>query len=322
MAELDYTINHLIMKKSYFADLINGGIFHGKQVLKAEELELMPDKSGLLYVDSKGKKRTLHRYRDVVMKAPFGTYFVVMACETQREEHYAVPVRTMIYDALNYMEQLQELETVHKDKGELKDSKEFLSGITKEDRIVPVISVVLYLGDDWDGNRCLYDMMGIDEQQTQTEDMEMLRNYIPDYHINLIQANQIEHVEKFKTDLQYIFGMLKYNTEKTLLYDYVKKNREALNHMDADAMMAMWSLLGEQKRLQKLIGGEEGKEKKDMCKAIDELIADGEAAGEAKGERRLSELILLLTRQKRQDLIVKAASDEKLRKKLYEKYHL
>ena len=165
-------------------------------------------------------------------------------------------------------------------------------------------------------------MMGIDEQQTQTEDMEMLRNYIPDYHINLIQANQIEHVEKFKTDLQYIFGMLKYNTEKTLLYDYVKKNREALNHMDADAMMAMWSLLGEQKRLQKLIGGEEGKEKKDMCKAIDELIADGEAAGEAKGERRLSELILLLTRQKRQDLIVKAASDEKLRKKLYEKYHL
>jgi len=319
MAELDYTINHLIMKKSYFADLINGGIFHGKQVLKAEELELMPDKSGLLYVDS---KRTLHRYRDVVMKAPFGTYFVVMACETQREEHYAMPVRTMIYDALNYMEQLQELETVHKDKGELKDSKEFLSGITKEDRIVPVISVVLYLGDDWDGNRCLYDMMGIDEQQTQTEDMEMLRNYIPDYHINLIQANQIEHVEKFKTDLQYIFGMLKYNTEKTLLYDYVKKNREALNHMDADAMMAMWSLLGEQKRLQKLIGGEEGKEKKDMCKAIDELIADGEAAGEAKGERRLSELILLLTRQKRQDLIVKAASDEKLRKKLYEKYHL
>ena len=282
----------------------------------------MPDKSGLLYVDSKGKKRTLHRYRDVVMKAPFGTYFVVMACETQREEHYAMPVRTMIYDALNYMEQLQELETVHKDKGELKDSKEFLSGITKEDRIVPVISVVLYLGDDWDGNRCLYDMMGIDEQQTQTEDMEMLRNYIPDYHINLIQANQIEHVEKFKTDLQYIFGMLKYNTEKTLLYDYVKKNREALNHMDADAMMAMWSLLGEQKRLQKLIGGEEGKEKKDMCKAIDELIADGEAAGEAKGERRLSELILLLTRQKRQDLIVKAASDEKLRKKLYEKYHL
>lgn len=65
----------------------------------------------------------------------------------------------------------------------------------------------------------------------------------------MITANQIEDVGRFKTDLQYIFGMLKYNTEKTLLYEYVKKNQEALKNMDSDAMMAMWSLLGEQKQL-------------------------------------------------------------------------
>lgn len=71
-----------------------------------------------------------------------------------------------------------------------------------------------------------------------------------------------------------------------------------------------------------------------MCKAIDDLIADGvakgerigeargEARGEAKGERRLSELILTLIRHNRQDLVIKAASDENLRKKLYEEYHL
>lgn len=139
-------------------------------------------------------------------------------------------------------------------------------------------------------------------------------------------ANQIEDVGRFKTDLQYIFGMLKYNTEKTLLYDYVKKNEESLKNMDSDAMMAMWSLLGEQKRLQKLMSAEEGEERIGMCKAIDDLIADGERIGETRGieegERRLSDLILLLSRQNRQDLIIKAASDEKLRKRLYEEYHL
>ncbi|MBS5063072.1 MAG: hypothetical protein KHZ58_04805, partial [Hungatella hathewayi] len=125
-----------------------------------------------------------------------------------------------------------------------------------------------------------------------------------------------------KTDLQYIFGMLKYNTKKTLLYDYVKKNQEALKNMDPEAMMAMWSLMGEQKRLQKLMSTGEGEEQKGVCKAIDDLIADGKAEGEAEGLRRFSDLILVLARQNRQDLILKVAADEKLRDRLLEEYHL
>ena len=326
MAELDYTMNHLLTKKSYFADLINGGIFHGKQILKPEDLELVPDKSGLIYVDSKGNKRTLLRYRDIVMKASFGIYFMIMACEIQGAVHYAMPVRNMVYDSLNYIEQLRDMESEHKGKGELKNSKEFLSGITKDDKLTPVISFVLYLGDDWDGNESLYDMIGVKEQNLPEADMELLRQYLPDYQINLIQANQIEHLEQFKTDLQYIFGMLKYNTKKTLLYDYVKKNQEVLKNMDPEAMMAMWTLMGEQKRLQKLMSTGEGEELKGVCKAIDDLIADGIAEGKAKGEaeglRRFSDLILVLARQNRQDLILKVAADEKLRDRLLEEYHL
>ncbi len=87
-------------------------------------------------------------------------------------------------------------------------------------------------------------------------------------------------------------------------------------------MMAMWSLMKDQKRLQKLLCVEEGKERIDMWQAIDDLFADGVAEGEVKGERRLSDLILILAKQNRQDLIIKAASDEKLRKKLYKEYEL
>lgn len=198
MAEKDYTINRLIRKKSYFADLINGGVFEGEQIVREEDLELVPDQSGMIYIDRKGKKRTLQRYRDVVMKTSFGTYFVIMACETQDKVHYAMPVRTMIYDSLNYLEQLQDMEEEHKKRGDLKDSGEFLSGITKDDRLVPVISVVLFLGNDWDGNKSLYDLIGMNDQKF---DMERIRKYLPDYPVNLIQANRIEDVERFKTDL-------------------------------------------------------------------------------------------------------------------------
>jgi len=58
----------------------------------------------------------------------------------------------------------------------------------------------------------------------------------------------------------------------------------------------------------------------------DDLIADGIAEGKAKGEaeglRRFSDLILVLARQNRQDLILKVAADEKLRDRLLEEYHL
>lgn len=71
-----------------------------------------------------------------------------------------------------------------------------------------------------------------------------------------------------------------------------------------------------------------------MCKAIDDLILDGEKRGERRGkeqgkkigmrqgETRLARLIMVLSETQRDDLILKAASDDALRKKLYEEYQI
>ena len=103
--------------------------------------------------------------------------------------------------------------------------------------------------------------------------------------------------------------------------------------------MAIFSLLGETRRLMRSVRKAQlNKGGFDMCQAIDELIMDGEKRGreiglkqgkmlgekrgERRGEARMSSLILELLRSGRQDMIEKAASDGKLRNRLYKEYHL
>ena len=90
--------------------------------------------------------------------------------------------------------------------------------------------------------------------------------------------------------------------------------------MGDTAVSALITLLGEQKRLMKLLDEKKEEEGFSMCQAIDELIQDGVELGVKQGEDRFAGLVLHLTRAGRADLIEKAAADEKLRSELYKKY--
>ena len=59
-----------------------------------------------------------------------------------------------------------------------------------------------------------------------------------------------------------------------------------------------------------------------LCKAIDDLIADGVRQGNEEGEKRLSSLISLLIKMQRIDLVEQVVCNRELRRKLYEKYNL
>lgn len=116
--------------------------------------------------------------------------------------------------------------------------------------------------------------------------------------------------------------MLKYKSDKAALYRYAQENRTELRDMDGTAKLALLSMMGEQKRLQKIMEEAEGEEEFDMCKAIDDLIAGGESRGFERGERQLSSLISRLLAENRPDLIEQAVSDPDVRARLYKSYHL
>ena len=68
--------------------------------------------------------------------------------------------------------------------------------------------------EPWDGSRDLYGMFSSQEIAGMEE---LLKDYVPNYRINLVDANNIGDIKRFQTDLQQIFGMLKYRGDKEKL---------------------------------------------------------------------------------------------------------
>ena len=58
------------------------------------------------------------------------------------------------------------------------------------------------------------------------EENEILEKYLPNYKINLVDAERLEDVEKFSDDLQVILTMLRYRDSKEELTDYINENKK------------------------------------------------------------------------------------------------
>jgi hypothetical protein len=119
--------------------------------------------------------------------------YLILGVENQSEIHYAMPVRNMIYDALNYEKQLRTIAAEHREKKDLRDA-EFLSGFGRNDVLKPVITLTMYWGADaWDGPRSLSELF----PELSTD----ILHYISDYRMNLIVPGEIGDFEKFHTEL-------------------------------------------------------------------------------------------------------------------------
>ena len=153
------------------------------------------------------------------------------------------------------------------------------------------------------------------------EEAGAIRDFIPNYKIN---PQNMENLSVFFICLQQIFSMIKYNSDKKRLYEYVKENRDALGRLNRNEANALLALLGEQKRLAAIMENQGEKEGMDVCRAIDELIEDGkkegEMKGQMKGEERVRKLNLLLMAEKRYDDLERASKDREYRKQLFETF--
>lgn len=266
--------------KSRFSDLFNGALFNGEQLIKPEELELVDSVSTTVLRDKKRKKHNVSRYRDIAMTWKNEIKFILLACEIQENVHYAMPVRNMFYDSLSYTEQIDDVwkKLSEKEKSEV-SSGEFLSHFRKDDFIYPIITVVFYYGDDWDGSIDLHSMFKIEN----TTGMSILNKYVPNYHINLINPTKIKDLSIFKSDLQLIFGMLKYKDDKDKLFNFTKDNSSFFRSVSTKTALAISAFLNYDRLLDKILEKDE-KEDKDMCKALEDLYNDGVAEGEVRGK--------------------------------------
>ena len=193
-----------------FADLINANVFDGRQVVHPEDLQ--PEDPVELAVLSKLEKLTTsQKVRDILRSCQIrrgkGSYFVLIGIENQSDIHYAMPVRNMLYDALNYLAQVDAKAKEHKLAKDSLTQGEYLSGFAKGDRIIPVVTLTVYWGADaWDGPRRLSDMYA-------DVDPEIVR-MAGDYEINLISPAEVKDFAKYSTELGELLELIKHSDDQ------------------------------------------------------------------------------------------------------------
>ena len=272
MGEKDIRLKMYLSDEDRYADLWNGSMFQGKEVVKPQELEEISP-----VLDVAEKTEVEEMLRDVVMKQSLtGQKFALWTVENQEHVDYGMPVRIMRQEAMAYGEQIRQKKKENAKK-ELKPGGEFLYGIKKEDKIYPVSTLVVYWGKkEWDGPKSLHDMLD------WGEDGEEVKKLVPEYPIHFLDLSKIEHPEYFKTELRPFFELYKNRNNKKEFIEYLRNSKEC-SKMDNES----WDVLGRVTNSSKLINQfknkvEESKEEnKGMCRALQEFYDDGKAEGRA-----------------------------------------
>ena len=273
MGTKDSKAKEYLSDNTRFSEICNYVLFDGEKVIKPEDLKEC-DTTEVLSVFGIDKKQIVkQKWRDLLksvsVKHTGQMYVILIGAEAQTDIHYAMPVKTMIYDALNYGEQVNEAKKCHRKNRDYRSSDEFLSGFTLDDKLTPVITITLYLGTtQWDGPRSLVEMM------PQMD--ERILPFINDYRINLLNPLEIIDFSKFETGLRPLFELLKNASDEEKLNDLIT-NDETFTRVDVETVAAINLFVGTD------IKYDEKEEVVNMCKAWDDHKKRGIQEGMKQG---------------------------------------
>ena len=316
----DSVTKDYIRDNAVFADAFNYFLYGGEAVIDPKSLVEI-DSTELAvpyYIDeNKGMQtESAQKYRDAlksttVMYNDKATY-MILGVENQTDINYAMPVKNIVYDVLQYGRQVTDLARRHRKEhpGKKPTTEEFLSGIYKEDRLTPVITLVVHFGDsEWDGPMSLREMMA-------TADEKIL-SYVPDYKINLLEPARMtpEEMGKFQSTLREVFRFIKFSKDGEKLDEYLQ-SEDRLKHLDVSAAKVIKVSTGSKFDIP------EGAEVVDVCQAERELINKAKEEAQDKGVDLMAKLMIILLSEKRFDDATKATDDVEYRTKLMKEYKL
>lgn len=267
MGAVDIVTAEYMSENSVFADAFNFYMYNGEQVVDPDSLKAVDTKEiALPFKDD--TTDAVQKYRDVfksaVIRCDDKAAYVLLGIENQTNIHYAMPVRNMIYDALQYGKQVSEVAAKHKRKKEHKGKEEYLSGFHKDDTLTPVITLVIHFGPDkWDGPTSIHEMLSTNDQ--------VILKYTQDYKLNLIDPAAISEVElgKFSSDLGEVLTLIKYSNNAQKFREYtLNKPDLVLDRQAAEVVGAVTNLN---------IPIEDGEEEINMCEAMKQIIAEENA---------------------------------------------
>ncbi len=270
MGKIDVGTNTFMGEPARIADLLNGFVYRGEERVKAEEVHELRN---VLHRQENGDSvQTV--MADVVTEVGKDMHTLIVVLENQTDIHYAMPVRMMNLEAMGYHRQWRKAAGAHAKNKDL-EGAEYLSGFAKEEKLKPMLPIVLYFGKEvWDGPKNLKDMIDLDGYPRE------ICALLTDYSLHLIEVRRYEEYENFHTDLREVFGFLQRAEDKEKLREYLRDNEQAFENLSTDAY-DMISIMGHSRELQEIREKyhEEKGGKSNMCQAIKDMIEDGRQEG-------------------------------------------
>lgn len=181
---------------------------------------------------------------------------------------------------------------------------EFLSGIAKDEKFIPIITLVVYCGTEhgWDGARCLYDLLDIDDE---------IKAYVTNYKLNLYDCHEHDTFDEYRTGLRQLFEVIRYGNDKEQLQRVMEENKKAYSSLDSDTremleVMANVKLSEEHNTMA---------DKEGLCnmiKAFEDMRLEGKMEGKMEGkiEGKMEQMIQLVCKKLRKNKTAEVIAEE------------
>ena len=285
MGKIDTITKEYMENPVIFADAFNQFLYHGDQRIDPTQLTELNTTGIVVPYGADGASVPEQKYRDVLKLLHAMTdgdaAYCIMGIENQTDVHYALPVRNGVYDFLQLSHQVSEAANSHKRAMKEKEAAhlgkeratdgEFLSGFRKKDRLIPVVTLVIYFGpDDWDAPLSLREMY--------SNTNSAILAHTPDYHLNLIAPGEMsdEDIDEFHSNLREVMLYIKYSKDKKKLDKIIEENPN-FQSVERQAADVINIVTGSKLRYP------EGKGDVNMCLAIKQMREESELAGQIKG---------------------------------------
>ena len=128
---------------------------------------------------------------------------------------------------------------------------------------------------EWDGPTNLKEILNSTDLPIELQSM------VQDYKMHIVDIRRLENTDMFQTDVKHVFDMIRYSENKQGLLELVTNN-EYYKHMDEDALELVTLYTNSKELIDIQEANCEGG-KKDVCKAIRDLMEDSREKGRAEG---------------------------------------
>ena len=235
------------------ADLCNGVIYQGEQVVRAEHLAPLPTE----LMPPGGRGDTESRHRDLLFSC--GAYtdsltdYLILGVEIQSTQDRRMPFRVMEYDARQYMQQFRDRR------------------FRRLQKLLPVVTFVVNLsGSAWTLPTSISGLIGPVAPR--------LRPFVHDYGMNLLDPFVMDEKTSgvFCTELKTVVDCFRLSGDKKLMRDFLTR-MGSRRTVSPEAALLLSNFL----EVDLPVKGQ--KEEVDMCKAMREILKDERDEGRREG---------------------------------------